>query len=88
MKAHLGVERQAVMGRAMGRVGLNEFVVEKDSWFRNKVEHFVGVRDVWDFKKLAYQEFAEVRAIFKSVGVYLLQLVHNRVDLYHQSKQS
>lgn len=49
----------------MRRVGLNEFVVEKDGgWFRNKVEQCMGIWDVWDFCKLGcYQEFAQVSTI-------------------------
>lgn len=78
-KAHLGVERQALVVRAMGRVGLNELVVVKDGWVRNKVEQVVGVWDVWDFKEFRDEEFCEVYAVSERAGMDLLQLVHNNL---------
>ncbi|KAL7002314.1 hypothetical protein U1Q18_003467 [Sarracenia purpurea var. burkii] len=78
--AHLSVERQAIALRAVRRVCVNELVVEKDSWFRNKVEQGAGVRDIWDLKELDNEEFGEVYSISKSVGMDLLQLVHNSLD--------
>lgn len=78
LPSHLDVERETPGGKAMGRIGLNELVVEEDSWFGNIVEHFVGVRDVWDFNKLGDQKLCKVDAISESVGVYLFQLVHKK----------
>lgn len=43
METHFGIERDALMGLAMRRVGLNELVVKKHSWFGNKIEQFVGI---------------------------------------------
>lgn len=63
LPAHLDIERKTLAGKAMGRIGLNELVVEEDSWSRNIIEHFVGVRDIWDFNKLSDQELGEVNAI-------------------------
>lgn len=80
--AHLGVERQRLMVRAIRRVGLNELVVDKESWFRNKVEQVVGIWDVWDFKEFHNEEFGEVYAVSESVGMDLLQLVHNNLNLH------
>ena len=37
----------------MGRVCLDELVVKRDSWLRNKVEQLVGIRDVGDCKELS-----------------------------------
>lgn len=78
LPAHLDVERKTPAGKSMGRIGLNELVVEEDGWFGNTVEHFVGVRDVWDFNKLSDQELCKVDAISESVAVYLFQLVHKK----------
>ncbi|GFY90193.1 hypothetical protein Acr_07g0003900 [Actinidia rufa] len=78
LESHLGAEREALVVRAMRSVGLNELVVEEESWFWNKVEQFVGVWDVWDFKELDNKEIGEVYAVSESVGVDLLQLVHNK----------
>lgn len=79
MKAHSGVEGQALVVRAIRRVGLNELVVTKDSWVRNKVEQVVGVLDVWEFKEFRDEELGEVYACSESVGMDLLQLVHNNL---------
>lgn len=75
-KAHFGVKGQALVVRATGRVGLNEFVVVKDGWVRNLVEQAVGVWDVWDFEEFLDEEFCEVYAVSERTGVDLLQLVH------------
>lgn len=80
-KAHLGVEGQAPVVRAMGRVRLNELVVVKDGWVRNKVEQVVGVWDVWDFEEFRDEEFCEVYAVSERAGMDLLQLVHNNFAL-------
>lgn len=53
IEAHLGVKDKTFVTRAMFRESLNEFVVVEDSWLRNKVQHFVSVGYVWDFKKLS-----------------------------------
>lgn len=79
MKAHSGVEGQALVVRAIRRVGLNELVVTKDSWVRNKVEQVVGVLDVWEFKEFRDEELREVYTCSESVGMDLLQLVHNNL---------
>lgn len=50
--AHSGVKTKTVVVRPMRTESLNEFVIMEDSWLRNKVQHFVCVRDVWDFNKL------------------------------------
>lgn len=63
LPAHMDIERKTLAGKAMRRIGLNELVVEEDSWSRNIIEHFVGVRDIWDFNKLSDQELGEVNAI-------------------------
>ncbi|CAN4111408.1 unnamed protein product [Withania somnifera] len=78
LPAHLGVERKTTAGKAMGRICLNELVVEEDGWLGNIVEYFVGVRDVWYFNKFGDQELCKVDAISESVGVYLFQLVHKK----------
>ena len=78
IKTHLGVEIETCLIRAMGRVGLDEFVIEEESWLRNKVEQFVGVRDVGDLEKFGDEEFGEIDAVAKGVGMDLFQLVHNR----------
>lgn len=78
LPAHLDVERKTLAGKSMGRICLNKLVVEEDSWFSNIVEHFVGVRDVWDFNYLRDQELCKIDAISESVGVYLFQLVHKK----------
>lgn len=77
-KAHLSVEIQALIVRAMNRISLNKLVVQKDSTVRNKIKQFVCIDKVWKFKKLVYQKFGEICAISKSIGVDLSQLVHNR----------
>lgn len=51
------------MVRAMARIGLNELVVKKDCWARNKVEQLVGIWDVWDINKFRYEEFGEICSI-------------------------
>lgn len=45
----LGVEREALGMRAVGRTGLDELVVEGETWVGNSVEHLVCIVYVWDF---------------------------------------
>lgn len=78
LKAHLSVERQASVVRAMNRISLNKLVVKKDSSLRTKVKHLVCINKVGKFKKLRYEKFGEICAVSKSIAVDLFQLVHNR----------
>lgn len=50
MKAHLGVEGEALVLGLGGRVGLDDLVVEEDGWFGRVVEEEMGILEVWDFK--------------------------------------
>lgn len=67
--AHLNVERQTMIMRTMGRVCLDDLVVEEDCWVRNIVEQLVGIWDVWDFKKFFYQELGKIQTVSKGVGM-------------------
>lgn len=67
----MSIEGEALVVRTMGRVGLYKFVVQKESWNRNKVEHSTGIENVWDLEYLVNEEFGVVYAIFQSVGVDL-----------------
>lgn len=87
LPAHLDVERKTPAGKSMGRISLNELVVEENSWSGNIVEHFVGVRDVWDLNKFGDQELCKVDAISESVGVYLFQLVHKKCLVYQSTRK-
>lgn len=75
--SHAGVEGEAGKGRAMGGVGLDELVVERAWWVRNKVEQGVGVRDVWDLESLTHDQLAVVHAVSEGVGMDLLYTVHS-----------
>lgn len=51
MKAHLGVKGEAlVLVLGMGRVGLNELVVEEKGWLWGMMQQLVCIVNVWDFK--------------------------------------
>lgn len=65
------------MVRAMRRVGLNEPVIEEQSWLRNTVKQVAGIRDVWDFKELHNKKFGEVDATSESLSMDLLEFVHS-----------
>lgn len=62
LKAHLGVEGHALVALPVTRIGLNELVIEKDSWLWNKVEQLSGIGKVWDVKDPNNQCFDVVYA--------------------------
>lgn len=43
MVKNLGIEREASEMRAVRRLGLDELVVEEESWFGRIVEHLVCI---------------------------------------------
>lgn len=78
---HLGVKRQTLELRAMGRVSLNELVVKGGTWLRNKVEQLVGILNVGDFKKLRDDDLGVIYAIPERKSMDLLQLFRNKAVL-------
>lgn len=43
LKAHLGVEKYALVVLSMTRISLNKLAIEKDGWLGNKVEQLLGI---------------------------------------------
>lgn len=44
---NLRIERQALEMRAVRRIGLDELIVEEESWVRSIVEQLVGIVYIW-----------------------------------------
>lgn len=63
LKAHLGVEGHAPVVLPVTRIGLNELVIEEDSWLWNKVEQLSGIGKVWDVKESNNECFGVIYAI-------------------------
>lgn len=58
---------------------------------RNNIEQFVGIRDIGDLEEFDDNEFGMVDSYSESVGLDLLQLVHNKFVIcimanYQQNK--
>lgn len=67
---------------------MNELVIEKNSWFRNKVEQFVCIGNTGDLEEAHYELLGVFYAISEGVSLDLLQPVHNKLTQLEENASS